>query len=367
MDSFDVCSSSRPNVYLLAGAVKPLFLLLATHLLAGEGDTTLAGSPSPAPPRSSSSAGRSIFSREAEAPPPPIHARVFWLLRYYNPVNLSWRYYSILAWRASHCNCNRHWGRRHIAIVNHEAHPWDPPMPYVLTDSALAPPNYRVKRLEMATHSFMSPQGVLTLSSASQLGLAALVMSGFAGGRVQLLVLPNLGLPLFVLSLGSRLAAFPWIASKVYVDPYPYPTTSVDDHHRRRPAEPDSGRGMRNHCLACAWALLLLGFVAFSVWPWPTPTDPDTDAPTPMGPGSPPRLLTTAVQILYRYASLSHLTFHLVLLTRGAMGWANRIAFFDHWTYKAQTLVWVALFVTTLLLALRDLVNRDFYRSCVSV
>ena len=26
--------------------------------------------------------------------------RLTWLVRYFNPVNLSWRYYSILAWRA---------------------------------------------------------------------------------------------------------------------------------------------------------------------------------------------------------------------------------------------------------------------------
>ncbi|KAH7299791.1 hypothetical protein KP509_24G029700 [Ceratopteris richardii] len=171
------------NFFLRAVGLRSFFLVLATHLLAGEVDTTLGNVP---------------FLR-----------RIWWWCRYYNPLNLSWRYYSMFAYRFT----ARSWGIQQLALINHEEHPFMPPLPYILGKTVHP---LHVRRLEMA--GLLSSQGVLTFSAAYQGALAI----EYAISTEGIPYLPNTTAPLAMVGL-FRVMACKWVASKIQVDAYPYP------------------------------------------------------------------------------------------------------------------------------------------------
>ncbi|KAH7299778.1 hypothetical protein KP509_24G028700 [Ceratopteris richardii] len=171
------------NFFLLAVGLRSFFLVLATHLLAGEVDTTF---------------GKAPFLR-----------RIWWWCRYYNPLNLSWRYYSMFAYRFT----ARSWGIQQLALINHEEHPFMPPLPYVLGETVHP---LHVRRLEMA--GLLSSQGVLTFCAAYQ-GVLAIE---YAISTEGIPYLPNTTAPLAMAGL-FRVMVCKWVASKIQVDAYPYP------------------------------------------------------------------------------------------------------------------------------------------------
>ncbi|KAH7299784.1 hypothetical protein KP509_24G029200 [Ceratopteris richardii] len=120
------------NFFLLSVGLSSFFLVLATHLLAGEVDTSLVNLP---------------FLRR-------VWWWWWWWCRYYNPLNLSWRYYSMFAYRFT----ARSWGIQQLALINHEEHPFRPPLPYVLGETVHP---LHVGRLEMA--GLLSSQSVLLI------------------------------------------------------------------------------------------------------------------------------------------------------------------------------------------------------------
>eukprot|EP00250_Pteridium_aquilinum_P017091 c23449_g1_i1 orf=220-1875(-) len=174
------------NFYLMGVALRSFFLVLATHLLAGEVDTTLAGL--------------------------PLTRRLSWWSRYYNPLNLSWRYYSMFAYRFT----ARLWGTHQLALINHEEHPLLPPVPYIVGETVRT---LHVRRLEMA--GLLSSQGILTFSAAYQGALAI----QYAISTEGIPYLPNTTVPLAMVGL-FRVMASKWVASKIQVDAYPYPCVS---------------------------------------------------------------------------------------------------------------------------------------------
>ncbi|KAI5069861.1 hypothetical protein GOP47_0016162 [Adiantum capillus-veneris] len=169
--------------YLLAVALRSFFLVLATHLLAGEVDTSLAGV--------------------------PLARRISWWCRYYNPLNLSWRYYSMFAYRFT----AHSWGNPQLALINHEEHPLLPPLPYIVGETVHP---LCVRRLEMA--GLLSSQGILTFSAAYQGALAI----QYAISTEGIPYLPNTTVPLAMVGL-FRVMGCKWVASKIHVDAYPYP------------------------------------------------------------------------------------------------------------------------------------------------
>ncbi|MCO5612311.1 hypothetical protein L7F22_066576 [Adiantum nelumboides] len=177
-----VCKAPTP-FYLLAVALRSFLLVLATHLLAGEVDTSLAGA--------------------------PLARRVSWWFRYYNPLNLSWRYYSMFAYRFT----VHSWGTPQLALINHEGHPLLAPLPYIVGETVQP---LHVRRLELA--GLLSSQGILTFSAAYQ-GLLAIQ---YAISTEGIPYLPNTTVPLAMVGL-FRVLACKWVASKIHVDPYPYP------------------------------------------------------------------------------------------------------------------------------------------------
>ncbi|KAH7299782.1 hypothetical protein KP509_24G029000 [Ceratopteris richardii] len=50
---------------------------------------------------------------------------------------------------------------------------------------------------------------------------------------------------------------------------------------------------------------------------------------------------------------------------QGPRALANRVLFFDHWSFNAQTVGFFLLLMFMLVVALLDFLNNDFYRSCV--
>lgn len=304
MDSFDICTS-HSDLYLLAAALRSFFLVIGTHLLAGEVDTTLSCEPTLLP------------------------RRLFWLLRYFNPVNLSWRYYSILAYRLA---VARNWGETQLALVNYEAHPSKPPVPYIVTEAVH---NYHVRRLEPS--GFFSSQGLLTVSAGYQGALAVQYTISTAG----VAFLPNITMPLAIMGL-FRVMVFPWITGKVYVDPYSYPCEVGETLYKP------------NKWVASGWLLVLGGLLFLSFWPFFA--YPAFDLPQEM--------LQFSIQVFYQYATVSEFVFHAALLWQGARAWGNRIVFFDHWLYKLQTLGFMGLLAWTLALGIADFVRKDYYRSC---
>ncbi|MCO5593258.1 hypothetical protein L7F22_047265 [Adiantum nelumboides] len=177
-----VCKEPTP-FYLLAVALRSFFLVLATHLLAGEVDTSLAGA--------------------------PLARRISWWFRYYNPLNLSWRYYSMFAYRFT----AHSWGTPQLALINHEGHPLLAPLPYIVGETVHP---LHVRRLELA--GLLSSQGILTFSAAYQ-GILAIQYAISSEG---IPYLPNTTVPLAMVGL-FRVLACKWVASKIHVDPYPYP------------------------------------------------------------------------------------------------------------------------------------------------
>ena len=176
------------NLYIFMVALRSFFLVLTTHLLAGEVTTSLSPSP----------------------PSPQILTKLSWTLRYFNPLNLSWRYYSILAYRC----IAKDWGTKQLAMINYEQHPFDPPLPYIYGESLVH--DLSVPRLEMS--GVFSSQGLLTLSCAYQ-GVLAMQYSISTEG---IPYLPNVTVPLAIMGL-FRVLVSKWVASKIHVEPYPYP------------------------------------------------------------------------------------------------------------------------------------------------
>ncbi|KAI5073877.1 hypothetical protein GOP47_0011890 [Adiantum capillus-veneris] len=312
MDSFDLCTSHK-DYYLLAAAVRSFFLVIATHLLAGEVDT-------------------STLSEEAAILP-----RLMWLLRYFNPLNLSWRYYSIFAYRIV---AGRAWGEKQLAIINYEAHPCRAPVPFIVTE-AVNP--YHVRRLEPS--GFFSSQGLLTISAGYQGILAVQYTISTAG----VAFLPNITMPLAIIGL-FRVLVYPWITNKVYVDPYPYPCSQaiqMGDMHIN-PYKP-------SRVVAASWFLVLSFLVFLSLWP--LFAYPAFDLPK--------EILQFTIQMFYIYLTVSELVFHAALLWQGAGAWANRIVFFDHWVYKVQTAGFMGLLACTFVLGVADFLEHDYYRECI--
>lgn len=311
MDSFDLCTSHK-DYYLLAAALRSFFLVIGTHLLAGEVDT-------------------STLSVEAAVLP-----RLFWLVRYFNPLNLSWRYYSIFAYRLA---AAQNWGEKQMALINYEAHPCRAPVPYIITEAV---ESYHVRRLEPS--GFFSSQGLLTISAGYQGILAVQYTISTAG----VAFLPNITMPLAIIGL-FRVLVYPWITSKVYVDPYEYPSPE-SVHMRDIHVNPYK----HNRLVATGWLFVLAFLVFLSLWPFYA--YPAFDLPK--------QILQFSIQIFYVYATVSEFVFHGALLWHGPRAWANRIIFFDHWIYKVQTIGFMGLLACTLLIGIADFIEHDYYREC---
>ncbi|KAH7299783.1 hypothetical protein KP509_24G029100 [Ceratopteris richardii] len=351
-----------------------------THLLAGEVDTTLGNVP---------------FLR-----------RIWWWCRYYNPLNLSWRYYSMFAYRFT----ARSWGMQQLALINHEEHPFMPPLPYILGETVHP---LHVRRLEMA--GVLSSQGVLTFCAAYQGALAI----EYAISTEGIPYLPNTTAPLAMVGL-FRVMACKWVASKIQVDAYPYPSNlhAVDDHPQ------GAGEGVSaiacinlassslpssfqptsstldctrvelstwkqanvsssslpetriqdcqmhsqssspfirqvehyqsNKIIVAGWIGVLLGLLTMSFLPYKVAAAYRL----------PQRLLQFSMETFYQYIALSEFVFHGYLLYQGPRALANRVLFFDHWAFKAQTLGFFLLLMFMLVVALLDFLKNDFYRSC---
>ncbi|KAH7433724.1 hypothetical protein KP509_07G083000 [Ceratopteris richardii] len=310
MDSFDICTS-RNDFYLLAGAMRSFFTVIATHLLAGEVDT-------------------STLSQEA-----PMLPRLLWLLRYFNPLNLSWRYYSIFAYRLV---VGRKWGEKQMAIINFEAHPLRPPKPFVVTEAIDL---YHVRRLDPS--GFFSSQGLLTISAGYQAILAVQYTIWTAG----VAFLPNITMPLAIIGL-FRVLVYPWITGKVYVDPYPYLSSQIMES---MPVTPHKA----NKLVASAWFLVVSFLFFLSVWSF-------FEYPAV---NLPKQKLQLTVQVFYLYTTTSQIISHSFLLWQGTRAWCNRVLFFDHWLYKAQTLVFMSLLACSFILGVSDFIEHDFYRECM--
>ncbi|MCO5559194.1 hypothetical protein L7F22_012789 [Adiantum nelumboides] len=317
MDSFDLCTSHQ-DYYLLIGAVRSFFLVVATHLLAGEVDT-------------------STLSDETGLLP-----RLLWLLRYFNPLNISWRYYSIFAYRITAGRSPTTWGEKQLAIINYEAHPCEVPVPFIVTEAVTS---YKVRRLEPS--GFFSSQGLLTFSAGYQVIIAVMYTMSTAG----VAFLPNITMPLAIIGF-CRVLVYPWITNKVYVDPYPYPCsqTIVRRNMHICPLHRPMSR-----VVAIIWFLILCSLVFLSLWQ--LLAYPAFNLPK--------QILQFTVQVFYLYVTISELVFHTPLLWQGAGAWANRVVFFDHWIYKVQTAGFMGLLACTFVLGVVDFVEHDYYRECV--
>ncbi|KAH7299794.1 hypothetical protein KP509_24G029900 [Ceratopteris richardii] len=109
-----------------------------------------------------------------------------------------------------------------------------------------------------------------------------------------------------------------------------------------------------NKILVIGWIGVLLGLLTISFLPYKVV--PAYHLPR--------RLLQFSMEIFYEYVALSELVFHGYLLYQGPCAWANRVLFFNHWTFKAQTVGFFLLLMFMLVVALFDFLRNDFYRSC---
>lgn len=78
----------------------------------------------------------------------------------------------------------------------------------------------------------------------------------------------------------------------------------------------------------------------------------------------PHKLLKFSMQLFYQYIAVSESLFHAFLLFQGPRALANRVLFFDHWTFKAQTIGFFCLLTFMLVVAIIDFVKHGFYRAC---
>eukprot|EP00249_Psilotum_nudum_P016831 c26002_g1_i1 orf=638-1543(-) len=298
----DVC---RPptNFYLLEVAFRSYFSVFATHILAGEVDTAFCEG--------------SILDR------------IWWLLRYFNPVNLSWRYYSILAYRFMTGKLDR----KKLALINFDSYPYRAPIPFVVGEKI---EDYVVRRLEVS--GVFSSQGLLSVIAAYQGYLAiqfTISTSGFG-------YLPNISKAMAILGL-MRVMVSHWIASKIYVEPHSYPSHAEDQIEYKA-----------NRYVAGAWFSTLLGLFLLSMRSY-----------IPFPPSSvPTHLIDRSIEFFYNYICLSGLIFHAVFLSYGATGLANRHLLFDHWLYKLQTVVFILLLVGTTIIGIADFIHHNYYRHC---
>ncbi|KAH7433722.1 hypothetical protein KP509_07G082900 [Ceratopteris richardii] len=221
MYSFDICTS-RNDFYLLAGAMRSFFSVIATEMLACEVDT-------------------STLSQEA-----PLLPRLLWLLRYFNPLNLSWRFYSIFAYRML---VGGKWGEKQMAIINFEAHPLRPPKPFVVTETIDL---YHVRRLDPS--GFFSIQGLLTIS----VGYPAILAVQYTIWTAGVAFLPHITMPLAFIGL-FRVLVYPWITGKVYVDPYPYLSSQIMES---MPVTPHKA----NKLVASARFFVISFLFSLSIW-----------------------------------------------------------------------------------------------------
>lgn len=304
--SLDTLCQKPSDLLLLESAFRSFFAVFATHILAGEVDTVFAGG--------------------------SFAAKISWLVRYFNPVNLCWRYYSMLAYRFM----AKTWGERQLALINFEAYPFRPPIPYIVGETVQ---DFWIRRLEIS--GIVSSQGLLSIIAAYQ-GIMAVQ---FTISSNALGFLPTISKPLAILGL-FRFMVSNWVASKVYVEPYPYPTQEQDG---------GSVDYASNQIVTFGWAGACLSIVLLSMWPY---------IGYPEFQSIKKSYLDLSMEILYQYIAISIFLFHIVLLTRGPCAFANRILYFDHWVYKLQTLGFVLLLFGTLGVGILDFVVHGFYRYC---
>lgn len=305
------------RLYLFESAVRSVFSVIATHILAGQVDAILTDE--------------------------MLLKKLWWFSRYFNPLNLAWRYYSILAYRCM----NGKLSHKQIALLNFESHPYKPPIPYV---SGELMEDYSVRRLEIA--GIFSSQGLLSIIAAYQ-GLLAvqftLSSSGFG-------YLPNVTKALAVLGL-FRVLVSPWIANRVHVEypsdyPPPLARSGMVMQHE---IDHFPCFKLKNKFLAMAWMMVLLCLVLLSMRSY-IPYPPSSTVPS--------HLIDRSIELFYNYVSLTVFAFHAFLLSHGSRGLANRHLLFDHWLYHLQTAGFLLLLTSTVLIGIFDFVQHNFYWNC---
>ncbi|KAI5067750.1 hypothetical protein GOP47_0018278 [Adiantum capillus-veneris] len=341
----DVSCTQPGRLYLLDSGTRSFLATLATHILAGEIDTVFP-STAPTPIDNISATDASLVANPPLVVSAADHdagqtqpllgmgAKISWLLRYFNPVNLCWRYYSMLAFRFTAPS----WGPKQLALINFEVHPFHPPTPYIVGDLA---PSFVIKRLEIS--GFLSSQGLLSFLAAYQ-GLSAIY---FILAPQTIGCLPTLSKPLAILGL-FRAMVTKWVASKVYIEPYPYPS-----RHLQQSPYPS------NKVLPFCWAFICLCIVMLCISPFITHSEFVRISEF---------YVEFVLRILYQYTGISIFLFHTTLLLHGPHALANRILFFDHWTYKLQTWGFYFLLAGTFFAGLLDFVmlkSTDFLMECV--
>lgn len=305
----------RPSkLYLFENAFRSFFSVIATHILAGQVDALLCD--------------------EEEGDLLHLLKRLWWFARYFNPLNLAWRYYSILAFRCMRGPLSR----KQIALINFECYPYGPPIPYVQGE---AMPDYSVKRLEIS--GVFSSQGMLSFIAAYQ-GFQAVqfTLSGSGFG-----FLPNITKAMAILGL-FRVLVSPWIANKVHVEAKAYtgmpPVAAF--------AEDDC---KVSKALAVGWAMVLVCLAGLSMRSY-VPFPPNSTVPT--------HLIDRSIELLYNYVSVTALAFHGHFLFQRARAVGNRHPLFDHWLYHLQTALFLLLLAATVIVGIVDFVQHDFYWNC---
>eukprot|EP00249_Psilotum_nudum_P013135 c24170_g1_i1 orf=266-1192(-) len=293
------------DLYLLEIALRLFMAIIATHILAGEVDTTLS---------------QGNFLR-----------KVSWLLRYFNPVNLCWRYYSILAYRFLADS----WGEKQLAVINFEGYPYRSPIPYFVAEKI---EGYRVGRLEMP--GLLGSQGLLSMITAYDVMLST---------QYVLSTKPSCFLPTITKPLGLfgflRVLVSKWLTNKLYIQPYPYP--------------PPSDQCIRIDCKfsmlpTYAWLAVVTSFLTLCNWPFLSYSDIHVRY----------NYVELSMNLLYAYTAISIFFFHVILLLEGPGRLANRIAYFDHWIYKLQTSGFLLALLVALVTGIVDFISQDYYKLC---
>mgnify|MGYP007117629873 FL=1 len=109
-----------------------------------------------------------------------------------------------------------------------------------------------------------------------------------------------------------------------------------------------------NKYVVCAWFMVLLSLVTVSFLPYKVQK----------AYAYPIKLLPFSMQLFYQYIAVTELFFHGYLLSKGPRALANRVMFFDHWTFKLQTIGFYLLLVFVLVVSIIDFIKHGFYRKC---